>query len=176
MLCGLLGCEAKFSLEYGRGDIDPSLNCVHGEKTTREELVSRGFSSGFIKLFFEPFFGGVFLERNLATAASVFEFTFAMFSSGRACLPAGGMSSIPQQMAKQLPATCLQTDATVVQIKHSLDGWRRSSSCRWTAVLCRLDYCFQCRYSKLNPFFRRCSDGMATSLVEGYPPRGFRVS
>lgn len=105
-----------------RGDIDPSLNRVHGEKTTREELVSRGFSSRFIKLFFEPFFGGVFLERNLATAASVFEFTFAMFSSGRACLPAGGMSSIPQQMAKQLPATCLQTDATVVQIKHSLTG------------------------------------------------------
>ena len=48
-----------------------------------KELISRGFSSRFIKLFFEPFFGGVFLERNLATAASVFEFTFAMFSSGR---------------------------------------------------------------------------------------------
>ncbi len=107
-----------------RGDIDPSLNCIHGEKTTREELISRGFSSGFIKLFFEPFFGGVFLERNLTTAAPVFEFTFAMFSSGRACLPAGGMSAIPQQMAEQLPATCLQTDATVVQIKHSFKGNR----------------------------------------------------
>ena len=114
-----------------RGDIDPSLNRVHGEKTTREELISRGFSSRFIKLFFEPFFGGVFLERNLATAASVFEFTFAMFSSGRACLPAGGMSASPQQMAKQLPATCLQTDATVVQIKHSVTGGGEVF-CRWT--------------------------------------------
>ena len=101
-----------------RGEIDPSAISGRAEKTTREELVSRGFSSEFIKLFFEPFFGGVFLERDLTTAATVFEFTFAMFSSGRACLPAGGMSAIPQQMAHKLPFGCLQTCASVVQINY----------------------------------------------------------
>ena len=105
-----------------RGEIDPSSISGKGEKTTREELVLRGFSSDFIKLFFEPFFGGVFLERNLTTAATVFKFTFAMFSSGRACLPAGGMSAIPQQMAQKLPSGCLQTRASAVRINHFLTG------------------------------------------------------
>ncbi len=105
-----------------RGEIDPSMIADREEKTTREALSSRGFSSEFIKLFFEPFFGGVFLERNLTTASTVFEFTFAMFSSGRACLPAGGMSAIPQQMAKKLPFGCLQTRASVVQIHYSSTG------------------------------------------------------
>ena len=105
-----------------RGEIDPSSISGHGERTTREELVLRGFSSEFIKLFFEPFFGGVFLERNLTTAATVFNFTFAMFSSGRACLPAGGMSAIPQQMAQKLPPGCLQTCASVVRITHAPTG------------------------------------------------------
>jgi phytoene dehydrogenase-like protein len=105
-----------------RGEINPSSISGHGEKTTREELVLRGFSSEFIKLFFEPFFGGVFLERDLTTAATVFKFTFAMFSSGRACLPAGGMSAIPQQMAQKLPSDSLQTRASVVRINHSSHG------------------------------------------------------
>ena len=105
-----------------RGEINPSSISGHEEKTTREELVLRGFSSEFIKLFFEPFFGGVFLERNLTTAATVFKFTFAMFSSGRACLPAGGMSAIPQQMAQKLPSGSLQTRASVVRIKYSSNG------------------------------------------------------
>jgi protoporphyrinogen oxidase len=105
-----------------RGEIDPSSISGKGEKTTREELVLRGFSSEFIKLFFEPFFGGVFLERNLTTAATVFKFTFAMFSSGRACLPAGGMSAIPQQMAQKLPSGCLKTRASAVHISHFQTG------------------------------------------------------
>ena len=105
-----------------RGEIDPSAISSRDEKTTREALSSRGFSSGFIKLFFEPFFGGVFLERDLTTASTVFEFTFAMFSSGRACLPAGGMSAIPHQLAKNLPIGCLQTRASVVQINPFSNG------------------------------------------------------
>ena len=105
-----------------RGEIDPSSISGREEKTTREALSSRGFSSEFIKLFFEPFFGGVFLERDLTTSSTVFEFTFAMFSSGRACLPAGGMSAIPQQMAKKLPLGCLQTRASVVQINQFSTG------------------------------------------------------
>jgi hypothetical protein len=35
----------------------------------REELNARGFSEAFIRRFFEPFFGGVFLERSLDTSA-----------------------------------------------------------------------------------------------------------
>ncbi|MCE9632391.1 MAG: FAD-dependent oxidoreductase [Planctomycetia bacterium] len=85
------------------GVVDPDAATTAGERTTREELLARGFSEGFIRRFFVPFFGGVFLERPLDTSAAVFLFDFAMFSLGRACLPAGGMDAIPRQLAAGLP-------------------------------------------------------------------------
>jgi phytoene dehydrogenase-like protein len=86
------------------GAIDPDAVVQPGERTTREELAARGFSDDFIRGFFVPFFGGVFLERSLDTAAPVFLFDFAMFSLGNACLPRGGMDAIPRQLATRLPA------------------------------------------------------------------------
>jgi phytoene dehydrogenase-like protein len=83
--------------------IDPDA-AASGERTTREELRVRGFSDAFVASFFVPFFGGVFLERSLDTAAAVFLFDFAMFSLGNACLPRGGMEAIPIQLAARLPA------------------------------------------------------------------------
>jgi len=85
------------------GEIDPEAVAAGRERTTREELAARGFSEAFLARFFVPFFGGVFLERSLDTAAAVFLFDFAMFSLGRACLPAGGMDAIPRQLAARLP-------------------------------------------------------------------------
>jgi phytoene dehydrogenase-like protein len=85
------------------------------ERSTREELIARGFSEAFIRRFFEPFFGGVFLERSLDTSAAVFQFTFAMFALGRACLPRGGMEAIPRQLAAGLPAGAVRLDAAVTR-------------------------------------------------------------
>jgi len=90
------------------------------ERSTREELNARGFSEAFIRRFFEPFFGGVFLERRLDTSAAVFEFTFAMFALGRACLPRGGMEAIPKQLAAGLPAGSILLDTAVRQVKPGL--------------------------------------------------------
>ncbi|MEX0670760.1 MAG: NAD(P)/FAD-dependent oxidoreductase [Pirellulales bacterium] len=91
-----------------RSGVDPDAATTAGERTTREELESRGFSERFIRGFFVPFFGGVFLERLLDTSAAVFLFDFAMFSLGRACLPAGGMDAIPRQLAARLPAASVR--------------------------------------------------------------------
>jgi phytoene dehydrogenase-like protein len=87
-----------------------------GEPTTREELVRRGFSADFRRRFFEPFFGGVFLERSLDTSAAVFRFTFAMFSLGRACLPRGGMDAIPRQLAAALPPGGIMLGAPAARV------------------------------------------------------------
>ena len=95
------------------GAIDPDAVATANERTTREELAARGFSEAFIRSFFVPFFGGVFLERSLDTAAPVFLFDFAMFSLGRACLPAGGMDAIPQQLAARLPDGSVRLGARV---------------------------------------------------------------
>jgi phytoene dehydrogenase-like protein len=89
---------------FRRGRFDPDGPVAATERTTAEELAARGFSAAFIRRFFVPFFGGVFLERSLETAAPVFLFDFAMFALGRASLPAGGMAAIPAQLAAALPA------------------------------------------------------------------------
>ena len=101
--------DAIAAFRAGRCDPDRPTAAAFGaaaarERSTREELSARGFSDAFVDRFFRPFFGGVFLERALDTAATVFLFDFAMFALGRACLPAGGMDAIPRQLAAGLPA------------------------------------------------------------------------
>jgi len=103
--------EAIAALRSGR--LDPDAPVTGPERTTAEELAARGFSAAFIRRFFVPFFGGVFLERSLETAVPVFLFDFAMFSLGRACLPAGGMAAIPAQLAAGLPAGSVRTATRV---------------------------------------------------------------
>lgn len=105
-----------------QGRIDPAAAVPTNERTTRAALKARGFSTDFIRMFFEPFFGGVFLERELATAETVFGFTFAMFSQGRACLPAGGMAAIPRQLAASLPAGSIELGVRVTRLEHANEG------------------------------------------------------
>jgi phytoene dehydrogenase-like protein len=112
LLSGAVGIGDGLRTAWLRGDvirgvrsgaIDPDAAVRSGERSTREELAARGFSDAFIRRFFVPFFGGVFLEQSLDTAAPVFLFDFAMFSLGNACLPRGGMDAIPRQLAARLP-------------------------------------------------------------------------
>lgn len=118
------------------GAIDPDRPVAADERTTRAALEARGFSSRFIGRFFEPFFGGVFLERGLDTAEPVFEFTFAMFALGNACLPAGGMAAIPRQLAAGLPADAIEVGTPVAAVERGAvrlaDGQRRA--CRTVVV------------------------------------------
>jgi phytoene dehydrogenase-like protein len=99
-----------------RAGLDPDDPAEAGERTTAEELAARGFSRTFVDRFFVPFFGGVFLERRLDTAAPVFLFDFAMFALGRACLPAGGMAAIPAQLAAGLPEGRLRLGCPVRRV------------------------------------------------------------
>ena len=102
---------------FKAGGLNPDAAAAAHEVTTREELAARGFSDAFVRRFFVPFFGGVFLERKLETAAPVFLFDFAMFSLGRACLPRGGMAAIPRQMAAVLPAGVVRLLARVARVE-----------------------------------------------------------
>jgi phytoene dehydrogenase-like protein len=103
--------------DFRAGRLDPGRVVAAAERTTREELVARGFSPAFIRRFFVSFFGGVFLERALETAAPVFLFDFAMFSLGRACLPAGGMDAVPRQLAAGLPADAIRLHTRVRRVE-----------------------------------------------------------
>jgi phytoene dehydrogenase-like protein len=86
------------------------------ERTTREYLKSIPFSPAIIDRFFEPFFAGVFLERELVTSSRFFEFLFRMFSVGDTAVPAKGMEQIPLQLASRLRAGTLRTGARVSKV------------------------------------------------------------
>jgi len=58
-----------------------------------------GFSANYVDNFVAPFYGGITLDRSLATSKRVFEYTFKAMSEGRVALPAEGMGAVPEQLA-----------------------------------------------------------------------------
>ncbi|MEY5010396.1 MAG: hypothetical protein RLZZ253_1535 [Verrucomicrobiota bacterium] len=89
----------------------------HEDMTTESYLQRAGFSAAMIDGFFRSFYGGIFLERELQTSSRMFEFTFKMFSQGRATLPAKGMGEIPRQLAARLSPAAIRLGAPVTQIQ-----------------------------------------------------------
>lgn len=90
------------------------------ERTTGDYLRDFGFSERIIDDFFRGFYGGIFLEDLLVTSSRIFEFTFKMFSLGSATLPAGGMGTIPAQLARRLPEDCLHLGQPVTSISETM--------------------------------------------------------
>ncbi|MBF9221608.1 protoporphyrinogen/coproporphyrinogen oxidase [Hymenobacter ruricola] len=100
----------------------------HVLKCTPEELLARpatdtltflqryGWSEQMINSFFKPFFGGVYLDRELTTASNFFEFVFQQFVTGEAAVPALGIQQLPEQLAARLPAGTVQLNAPVAAI------------------------------------------------------------
>ena len=81
-----------------------------------EMLVSRGFSQQFIDRFARPFFGGVFLDRNLEGSANMMQFVWKMLNEGDTVLPALGIEEIPRQVFADLPEDCFQGECEVVSV------------------------------------------------------------
>ena len=87
--------------------------------TTRDFLASRGFSAAVIDGFFAPFYGGILLDRTLATSASVLLFTFKMLAEGDTVVPAAGMGALTKQLAAQLPDGTVRTGVVVQSLTAS---------------------------------------------------------
>ncbi|MGA3223669.1 MAG: NAD(P)/FAD-dependent oxidoreductase [Acidobacteriaceae bacterium] len=93
------------------------------ERTTRDYLQAAPFSADIIERFFKPFFGGVFLEPELATSSRFFEFLFRMFSTGDTAVPAAGMQQIPLQLAAKLQTRTLVTGARVRKVTRATQSF-----------------------------------------------------
>lgn len=87
------------------------------EMETEDYLRDFGFSENMIDRFFRPFFGGVFLEKDLRTSARMMLFLFAMFDRAGSALPARGMQAIPDQLAMALPPGSLRLNAPVAAVR-----------------------------------------------------------
>ena len=84
--------------------------------TTRRYLREFGWSEQIINNFFAPFFGGVYLDRELSTASNFFEFVFQQFVQGAATVPALGMQQLPEQLAARLPAGSIRLNTPVAAV------------------------------------------------------------
>ncbi len=87
-------------------------------QSTMHYLQSLGFSARIISNFFQPFFGGIFLERELATPAAMFRYVFRYFALGGAGLPANGMQALPEQLASRLHKTELRLKSGVESVSQ----------------------------------------------------------
>ena len=83
------------------------------ERSTIAELKAFGFSPAMIQHFFEPFFGGIMLDRDLHPSSRMFEFIFSTMSKSDVCVPALGMGAIPEQIAAKLPQNAIRLGAHV---------------------------------------------------------------
>ncbi|MCH2614060.1 MAG: FAD-dependent oxidoreductase [Opitutales bacterium] len=83
---------------------------------TIDYLRSLGYSDTFMRSFLRPFYGGIFLEQELATSRIMFDFVFKMFAQGYAALPEGGMGRIPEQMASKLPPENIRLNTRAAKI------------------------------------------------------------
>ena len=86
--------------------------------TTEHYLRDWGFSESFIDGFFRPFYGGIFLERELVSSSKLFLFTFKMFAEGEAVLPRNGIQAVAEHLARRLPPEAVQTKAEVTEFSH----------------------------------------------------------
>lgn len=86
------------------------------DQSTLAYLQDYGFSEQMINRFFRPFFGGIFLENNLKTSASMFRFVFKLFSEGNAAIPKLGIEAIVDQLKAQLSNTTFHFNQKVENI------------------------------------------------------------
>lgn len=88
------------------------------EMESEDFLRQFGFSDRVIDRFFRPFFGGIFLEKDLRSSARMLLFLFSMFDRGGSALPAQGMQAIPDQLAVALPPESLRLNTPVTQVRR----------------------------------------------------------
>ncbi len=95
---------------------------LDGADTSSLEYLRRfGFSERVIDAFFRPFYGGIFLDRSLATSARVLRFTFKMLATGKTVVPARGMGEIPKQLVAHLPLDAVRTNSPVGSLLRDRD-------------------------------------------------------
>ena len=87
------------------------------ETTAWVALKAHGFSERMIERFLRPWFGGIFLDPELATSSRMLEFVFRMFAEGYAALPAAGMQAIPEQLAAGLNSGTLRLGQRVSRVQ-----------------------------------------------------------
>ncbi len=124
---------AGFRHEVGRGTIEELFR--RPEVSAVARLRRAGFTEQMIDAFFRPFFGGVLLDRSLATSSRMLEFVFRMMAEGEVALPSRGMGAISDQLAARLHEGTIQLDTLVVSASSTLVEIEDRASIKADAVV-----------------------------------------
>ncbi len=95
------------------------------ETTTMQALTAADFSNAMVERFFQPFLGGIFLDRALSTTSRMLDFVLRMLAEGDTAIPASGMGAIPAQIAAGLPPDTIRLNVRVADVsgaRVTLDG------------------------------------------------------
>lgn len=124
-----------------RSVVAPSLDelAARPDVTTLARLREFEFSDAMIERFFRPFFGGVFLERDLETSSRFFDFVFRMFSIGSATLPARGMGEIAAQLVSRVPEDSVHLGRRVVSVEAGQVRFDNGDTRRARSVVLAVD-------------------------------------
>ncbi|NHC12477.1 NAD(P)/FAD-dependent oxidoreductase [Motilibacter deserti] len=95
------GRLAQYALTTTRTPVAQLLS--EPDATARQALAERGVSGPVLERVLRPFLAGVLGEEELATSRRFVDLVVRSFVRGTPSLPAGGMGSIPEQLAAGLP-------------------------------------------------------------------------
>lgn len=99
-----------------RNASEPDAANLGSGESTISFLKDYGYSDTIIERFFNPFFSGVFLEKELATDAGFFKFLYSQFARGEVAVPEAGMQAIPEQIAGHLSPEQIRLNTPVTKI------------------------------------------------------------
>ena len=97
----------------------PQASLAGPDEPAHAFLRRRGFSESALTRFFVPFFGGVFLDRELRTSARLLRYVLRMLIVGGAARPVGGMERIPEALAR---GTDVRTGRRVTRLEADGEG------------------------------------------------------
>ncbi len=84
--------------------------------TLQAYLRDFGFTDDYLDHFIRPFYGGIFLERDLSTSSRMFAFLYKMLAEGDSVLPAKGMGELGKQIAADLSANSVRPNTPVREL------------------------------------------------------------
>lgn len=95
-----------------------------GDSVSIEQtLQEQGFSEQFINRFARPFYGGITLDRSLASSGDIFEYTFRVLARGSIGVPAAGIGAVTDQLAEHAreAGVTIQTGTEVTGVTADSD-------------------------------------------------------
>ncbi|MDB5098204.1 MAG: amine oxidase [Cyanobacteria bacterium RYN_339] len=120
--------------------------------TIEAYLTRQGFSERFINQFIRPFFGGIFLSRELEADARILRYYWKLLVTGSVALPARGMQAIPDQLAARLKDVRLGTP--VARLRRNGVTLASGDHLDADAVVLATPYPETCRLTDVEPKLR----------------------